>query len=266
MLVHTTKRRGDETTLAHSHRHARDSGVNTHLDRDCRTTRTSQSDLWRLPAGRTDPHAVRRADNLPTSRATSTARKGHLSALPSFRLHRRYVDTGLALGAIRLHGLAFYYKPTPTDAYASILFIENEVRFGSAIRAIHHWSANGMVVMVIAHMVRVFITGAFKPPREFNWMSGVLLFIFTFAFGLTGYLLPWDQRAFWATTVATGIAGGMPQIGDLALVFLRGGWEVTAITLSRFYALHVLVLPLAIVTLLVMHFWMVRRQGIAKPL
>jgi len=162
--------------------------------------------------------------------------------------------------------LTFYYQPTPEAAYASIQYIENEVLFGSAVRAIHHWAANGMVVVVIAHMLRVFITGAFKPPRELNWMSGVFLFVMTLAFGLTGYLLPWDQTAFWASTVATEIAGAEPAIGNLALVLLRGGWEVTAVTLSRFFALHVMVLPVVIVVFLVAHFFMIRRQGIARPL
>ncbi len=162
--------------------------------------------------------------------------------------------------------LAFYYKPSPDEAYASIQAIETQVQFGAAIRAIHHWSANGMIIMTVAHLLRVFITGAFKAPRELNWMSGVLLFIITFSFGFTGYLLPWDQRAFWATTVGTEIGGGIPWIGDLALVFLRGGWDVSAVTLSRFYALHVLVLPAAIIILLGMHFLMVRRQGVARPL
>jgi quinol-cytochrome oxidoreductase complex cytochrome b subunit len=162
--------------------------------------------------------------------------------------------------------LAFYYKPTPDEAYASIQFIETQVRFGAAIRAIHHWSANGMVVMVVAHLLRVFITGAFKPPRELNWISGVILFIVTLGFGFTGYLLPWDQRAFWATTVGSEIAGGIPWIGDLSLVFLRGGWDVGAVTLSRFYAVHVLVLPVIIIAFLGLHFLMIRRQGIARPL
>ena len=162
--------------------------------------------------------------------------------------------------------LAFYYKPTPEDAYASIQFIETQVHFGASIRAIHHWSANAMVVMVVAHLLRVFITGAFKPPRELNWISGVILFIVTLAFGFTGYLLPWDQRAFWATTVGTEIAGGIPWIGDLALVFLRGAWDVGAVTLSRFYALHILILPVIIIAFMGLHFLMVRRQGIAKPL
>ncbi len=162
--------------------------------------------------------------------------------------------------------LAFYYQPTPEGAYASIQYIETSVLFGSAIRAIHHWAANGMVIVVVAHMLRVFITGAFKAPRELNWISGVFLMVITLAFGLTGYLLPWDQTAFWASTVATEIAGAEPGIGNLALVFLRGGWEVTAVTLSRFFALHVLVLPAVIILFLVAHFFMIRRQGIARPL
>lgn len=162
--------------------------------------------------------------------------------------------------------LAIYYKPTPEAAYASIQYIENEVRFGAAIRAVHHWAANGMIVMCIAHMLRVFITGAYRPPRELNWVGGVLLLIMTLAFGFTGYLLPWDQRAYWATTVGTEIAGGIPDIGPLALVFLRAGWAVTAQTLSRFFAMHVLVLPAATIVLMGLHFLMVRRLGIADPL
>ena len=162
--------------------------------------------------------------------------------------------------------LAFYYKPTAAEAYASIQFIENEVRFGSAIRAIHHWAANGMIVMCIAHMLRVFIMGAFKPPRELNWVSGVILLIVTLAFGFTGYLLPWDQRAFWATTVGTEIAASIPIIGNLALVFLRVGWDVSDLTLGRFYGLHVIVIPLATVLVMLVHFAMVRQQGIKKPL
>jgi quinol-cytochrome oxidoreductase complex cytochrome b subunit len=123
-----------------------------------------------------------------------------------------------------------------------------------------------MIVLVVAHMIRVFIHGAFKPPRELNWVSGVLLFLITLGFGLTGYLLPWDQRAYWATTVATEIAGAIPQVGDVVLVLARGGWDVSGITLSRFYAVHVLALPAAIILLLGLHFLMVRRQGISRPL
>lgn len=162
--------------------------------------------------------------------------------------------------------LAFYYKPTPEEAYTSIQFIESQVRFGSSIRMIHHWGANLMIVMCIAHMLRVFIMGAYKRPRELNWVSGVLLLLLTLVFGFTGYLLPWDQRAFWATTVGTEIAAAIPVIGDLALIFLRVGWDVSAQTLSRFYALHVIVVPLATIAFMGAHFLMVRRQGVAKPL
>jgi len=162
--------------------------------------------------------------------------------------------------------LAFYYKPTPQEAFASIQFIENQVRFGAAIRAVHHWAANGMIVMCMAHMLRVFIMGAYKNPRELNWVSGALLLILTLAFGFTGYLLPWDQRAFWATTVGSEIAGSLPVIGDLALVFLRVGWNVTALTLSRFYALHVIALPIFTLAFMGTHFLMVRRLGIAEAL
>ena len=162
--------------------------------------------------------------------------------------------------------LAFYYKPTPAEAYASIQFIESEVLLGSAVRMIHHWSANGMIVMACAHMLRVFIMGAYKPPRELNWVSGVALLILTLGFGFTGYLLPWDQRAYWASTVGTEIGGSIPIIGNLALVFLRGGWNISSLTLSRFFAAHILILPLITVTSMGLHFIMIRKQGLMKPL
>ncbi len=162
--------------------------------------------------------------------------------------------------------LAVYYKPSPDTAYASIQFIETEVRFGAGIRAVHHWAANGMIVVCIAHMVRVFISGAYRAPRELNWVGGMLLLIMTLAFGFTGYLLPWDQRAFWASTVGTDIAGGVPDFGVLALVLLRDGWTVTGQTLNRFFAMHVMILPIATLALLGLHFLMIRRNGIAEPL
>jgi hypothetical protein len=191
--------------------------------------------------------------------------------VPAWQQRWYYCLGGLTFFLFMVQGLtgmmlAFYYQPTPDAAYASIQFIESEVRLGAAVRMIHHWSANGMIVMAVAHMLRVFIMGAYKPPRELNWVSGVLLLTMTLAFGFTGYLLPWDQRAFWATTVGSEIAGSIPVIGDLALVFLRVGWNVSGQTLSRFYALHVLVLPLITVTTMGLHFLMVRRQGIMKPL
>lgn len=191
--------------------------------------------------------------------------------VPRYALHWWYCLGGITAFLFVVQGitgilLAFYYKPTPEAAYASIQYIETQVYFGSAIRAIHHWCANGMIVMCVAHMLRVFIMGAYKRPRELNWLSGVLLLVLTLVFGFTGYLLPWDQRAFWATTVGSEIAGAIPAIGNLALVFLRVGWNVTGETLSRFYGLHVIVVPLATVAFMGAHFLMIRRQGIAKPL
>jgi len=162
--------------------------------------------------------------------------------------------------------LAFYYKPTAADAYNSILYIENEVRFGAAIRMIHHWAANGMIVMCVAHMLRVFIMGAYKKPRELNWVSGVLLLFLTLLFGFTGYLLPWDQRAYWATTVGTDIGGAFPAIGNLILVFLRVGWDVSEATLGRFYGLHIIVTPLLTVGFMLAHFMMIRKLGVQRPL
>ncbi len=162
--------------------------------------------------------------------------------------------------------LAFYYKPSAAEAYNSILFIENEVRFGAAVRMIHHWAANGMIVMCIAHMLRVFIMGAYKKPRELNWVSGVLLLFLTLLFGFTGYLLPWDQRAYWATTVGTDIGGALPAIGNLILVFLRVGWDVSEATLGRFYGLHIIVTPLLTVAFMAAHFMMIRKLGVQRPL
>jgi hypothetical protein len=191
--------------------------------------------------------------------------------VPKFALRWWYCLGGITLVFFAIQGitgimLAFYYRPTPDAAFASIQYIESQVRFGSAIRMVHHWAANGMIVICIAHMLRVFIMGAYKPPRELNWVSGMLLLLLTLAFGFTGYLLPWDQRAYWATTVGTEIAGSIPVIGDLALVFLRVGWVVTGQTLSRFYALHILALPIFTLVFMGAHFLMVRRQGLAKPL
>ncbi len=191
--------------------------------------------------------------------------------VPKYALNWWYCLGGITAFLFVVQGLtgimlAFYYKPSAAEAYASIQFIETQVRFGSAIRAIHAWSANGMIVMCMAHMLRVFIMGAYKPPRELNWISGVVLLVVTLAFGFTGYLLPWDQRAFWATTVGTQIAGAVPSIGNLVLVFLRVGWNVSEATLGRFYGLHIIVIPLLTVTFMLAHFMMVRRLGIKKPL
>jgi len=162
--------------------------------------------------------------------------------------------------------LAVYYQPTPDKAYQSVIDISTNVRFGWWIRSIHRWAAGGMVLLVFLHTLRVFFTGAYKAPRELNWLTGVLLLVLTLSFGFTGYLLPWDQKAYWATKVGTDIAGSVPLIGHFLLVSLRGGQQISAATLGRFFDLHVLVLPAVIVVLLIGHFWMIRRHGISGRL
>ena len=161
--------------------------------------------------------------------------------------------------------LVIYYQPTPDTAYNSILFIMNEVNFGWLIRSIHAWGANLMVLFCVFHLLRVFFQGVYKAPRELTWILGILLLAVTLGFGFTGYLLPWDQRAFWATTVGSEIAGALPLVGQQALIFLRGGTEVTASTLSRFFGVHVLVLPATLLGLIAVHLTMVHQQGLADP-
>lgn len=162
--------------------------------------------------------------------------------------------------------LSLYYRPTPEGAYESILFIMNNVRFGWLIRSIHSWAATLMIAFCVAHMLRVFITGSYKKPRELNWVAGVFLLLLTLAFGFTGYLLPWDQKALWGSTVGSEILGIVPFIGGWLLGLLRGGLEITGLTLTRFYGIHMLVLPLLTFLFLGAHFIIIRRQGISGPL
>ena len=162
--------------------------------------------------------------------------------------------------------LAVYYQPQPDDAYSSVLNIATHVQFGWWIRSIHKWAAGGMVLLVFVHTLRVFFTGAYKAPRELNWLTGVVLLLITMGFGFTGYLLPWDQKAYWATKVGTDIAGSVPLLGHFLLISLRGGQQISAATLGRFYDLHVLVLPALIVLFLFGHFWMIRHHGISGRL
>ena len=162
--------------------------------------------------------------------------------------------------------LSLYYRPTPGEAYESILFIMNNVRFGWLIRSIHSWSSTLMIAFCVAHMLRVFITGSYKRPRELNWVAGVFLLLLTLAFGFTGYLLPWDQKALWGSTIGSEILGIIPGIGGWLLGLLRGGLEITGLTLTRFYGIHMLVLPVLAVLFLAVHFVIIRRQGISGPL
>jgi quinol-cytochrome oxidoreductase complex cytochrome b subunit len=161
--------------------------------------------------------------------------------------------------------LSLYYRPNPEEAYHSILYIMNEIPFGWLIRSIHAWSANMMILSCVLHLLRVYFQGAYKAPRELTWIVGVVLLLITLGFGFTGYLLPWDQRAYWATTVGTETAGSVPFIGDFLLRFLRGGSDISGFTLSRFYSIHTLVLPLSIAIVVLIHLGLIHQQGLADP-
>lgn len=161
--------------------------------------------------------------------------------------------------------LAVYYAPTPDHAYDSVQFIEQQVSFGWFVRGLHHWGASGMVIAVGLHMLQVFLYGAFKPPREMMWMVGVVLFLLVMAFAFTGYLLPWDQTAYWATQVGINMVGTVPLVGDFLVRVMRGGETLGALTLSRFFAVHVLFLPALIVSGILLHLFILRRVGPAGP-
>ena len=168
--------------------------------------------------------------------------------------------------AVTGYFMTLYYVPSPEQAYDAVDYLTFEVPMGQVIRGVHHWSGNLMMVTIFLHMLRVFIYGAYKKPREINWISGVFLFCLVMGFGFTGYLLPWDQKAYWATKVGTSIMGTVPVVGDYTLRLMRGGSDLGALTLTRFYTLHVLFLPLVTVIFLLAHFVMIRKQGISSPL
>jgi len=161
--------------------------------------------------------------------------------------------------------LLFYYRPSASEAYESIRFIMTEVKFGWLIRSIHHWAANLMIATLFLHMFSVLLLRAYRPPRELTWLTGAGLLIVSMAFGFTGYLLPWNQLAYFATRVGTQIVGVVPVVGDEMLRFLRGGGDVSGATLTRFYAFHAAVLPTLIVGLLGIHVYLVQKHGMSSP-
>ncbi len=163
--------------------------------------------------------------------------------------------------------LMFYYVPSVERAYGDILALDTDVRFGKLMRNLHRWMAHGMVLTVLMHMMRVFYTGAYKPPREFNWVVGVVLLVLTLLLSFTGYLLPWDQLALWAITVGTNMVGSAPLLGEPNRFVLVGGFQVGQAALIRFYTLHVIGLPLLAAIFMTVHFWRIRRDGgLARPL
>jgi menaquinol-cytochrome c reductase cytochrome b subunit len=161
--------------------------------------------------------------------------------------------------------LAMYYDPSPSRAYDSIQHINNDVWLGSLVRGMHQWGASVMIVLIFLHMGRVFFFGAYKYPRELNWVVGVVLLVLTLGMGFTGYLLPFDQRSFWATVVGVNINGTAPFLGPYLSDFLRAGPEFGATTLSRFYAIHMLLIPGLLAALIGIHIYLVTKLGTTAP-
>jgi len=174
--------------------------------------------------------------------------------------------------------LMFYYRPVSEYAYLDMKYLEFDVPFGIVLRNLHRWAAHLMLITIMLHMLRVFLTGSYKPPREFNWVVGVVLLVTTFLLSFTGYLLPWDQLAYWAITVGVNMIRAAPVIGhegpftllskynDVSFMVL-GGTEIGANALLRFYVLHIMALPAAAIIFMAVHFWRIRKDGgISRPL
>jgi len=192
----------------------------------------------------------------------------HPRTVPSQTL-RFTLSWGLGGMAVMLVGLLFItgillltvYQPSIEHAYDSVLFLSRDTAFGPWVRNIHHASANLLVVMAAAHLLRVMLTGAFGPGRRLNWIIGLCLLFLVLAANFTGYLLPWDQLAYWAVTISTSMLGYIPLIGDGLRAFFLGGQEIGPATLSNFHVLHVAVIPASLIILMLWHFWLVRRAG-----
>src|ERR671914_413131 len=161
--------------------------------------------------------------------------------------------------------LAMYYRPDPDTAYESIQHITNDVTLGWLVRGMHRWGASVFIILMFFHMARVFLFGAYKYPRELNWIVGVLLLVTGMFEGLTGYLLPWDQTAYWATVVGININASAPFLGPFIADFLKGGAEIGPDTLARWYSLHMLLIPGALFALIGLHLYLVVRLGVSSP-
>ena len=161
--------------------------------------------------------------------------------------------------------LLMYYRPGPESSFESLQFIVTRVKFGWLVREVHAWSANLMIFCVFIHMFSVFFLKAYRKPREMTWMSGMLLLFLALGFGFSGYLLPWNELAFFATKVGTDMAGTVPLVGDFTLEILRGGPDVTGATLSRFFGVHVAILPIVFMGILTVHLLLLQKQGMSQP-
>ncbi|MFQ5746762.1 MAG: cytochrome bc complex cytochrome b subunit [Gemmatimonadota bacterium] len=161
--------------------------------------------------------------------------------------------------------LLFYYRPSAGEAYESVQFLMAEVKFGWLVRSMHAWAANLMIFMIFLHLFSVLLLKAYRPPREMTWLSGVVLLVLALGFGFTGYLLPWNELSYFATRVGTEIMGVFPVVGGFMRELLRGGEDVTGATLTRFYAIHVAILPATAAILLGLHLFLVQRHGMSIP-
>jgi quinol-cytochrome oxidoreductase complex cytochrome b subunit len=231
------------------------------------TARVKRSDAWRS--------AFRHAQtDTPRGRALQSFSNVFLHVypvkIPNRVLRLRYslrlgFIAAVLFGILLVTGiyLMFVYTPSVGSAYGDMQHLKTGVGFGQLIRNVHRWAAHLMVLVVALHLVRVFYAGAYKKPREFNWVIGVMLLLLTLGFSFTGYLLPWDQLAYWAVTVGTNLVHYVPLVGGRLQDLLIGGPQVGQNTLLRFYALHVAVLPMLLVLMLVVHIWRVRKDGFA---
>jgi quinol-cytochrome oxidoreductase complex cytochrome b subunit len=182
-----------------------------------------------------------------------------------------YVLGGLTLITFTLQAftgilLAFFYDPSTEGAYNSVDFITYQLPLGWLVRGIHHYGSSAMVILVSIHMLRTYFFSAYKKPREINWLTGVVLLFLTLGFGFTGYLLPWDQKGYWATGVGTKIAGSLPLIGETVMQLMRGGANLGQATLTRFFATHVLLLPAIVAALIGVHIFQLRHHGMAPAI
>ena len=191
-------------------------------------------------------------------------------AKPTLKFTYTWGLGGLALLLVALLSLTgvmlmFVYTPSPETAYRDMLNLQTEVWFGQLIRNLHHWSGNLLVIVAFLHLLRVFFTGGFKTPREFNWILGIGLLLLVVGANFTGYLLPWDQLAYWAVTVGSSLLSYVPLIGEPLRTFLLGGPEVGAATLTNFYGLHVAIIPITLMGIVSFHIWRVRKDSLSIP-
>jgi cytochrome b6 len=234
-------------------------GIGTYFDK-LERTRVWRS-IFRSGTGRSTLHnALAIQQNVFLHLFPTKVRKRMLGLSATWYLGTLTLGTFIVLVVTGIL-LMLYYNPSVPRAYSDVKDLQFVVSSGLFLRNLHRWSAHAMVFLAFAHMFRVFYRGAYRPPREFNWVVGVVLLLVTLLLSYTGYLLPWDQLAYWAITVGTNISSAVPLVGDKIRFLLLGGHSVNANALLRFYVLHCVILPLTAVAFLAVHFWRIRKDG-----